>query len=82
MLEQDNLPSKLIGIYFSFFKLSIKKGEVDTKLMSALLTGVNRAFPFASVEPEQLGMINDIIRNLTHCSFITRAALITYRVVF
>lgn len=25
----------------------MKKGEVDSKMMSGLLTGVNRAFPYA-----------------------------------
>ena len=28
----------------------MKKGEVDSKMMAALLTGVNRAYPFAKCE--------------------------------
>jgi hypothetical protein len=39
----------IVDIYNSF-----TKGEVETKLMSALLTGVNRAFPYAALEPTQL----------------------------
>lgn len=65
-LQGDNLAGKLIGIYFSFFKLSISKGEVDTKLMSALLTGVNRAFPFASIEGEQLDQQMETMHKLVH----------------
>ena len=34
--------------------MSDVKGEIETKLMSALLTGVNRAFPYAALEPTQL----------------------------
>lgn len=43
----EDLAVKLMTIYFSFFKSSIKTNEVDSKLMSALLVGVVRAFPFA-----------------------------------
>jgi len=63
---ENNLASKLIGIYFSFFKMSITKGEVDTKLMSALLTGVNRAFPFATVQPENLDPQLETMYKLVH----------------
>ena len=45
--ESTEIATKLIGIYFSFFKLfAVKKGELDSKLISALLTGVNRAYPY------------------------------------
>ena len=30
-----------------FFKAFLKKGEMEAKMLSALLTGVNRAFPYA-----------------------------------
>lgn len=44
MLDDSNpeMANHMIKIYFSFFKASVKKGEVDTKMVSALLTGVNR----------------------------------------
>jgi len=61
-----NLASKLVNIYFSFFKLTIKKGEIDTKLMSALLTGVNRAFPYSSLEPKQLDQQMETMHKLVH----------------
>ncbi|QQP56404.1 CCAAT/enhancer binding protein (C/EBP)_ zeta [Caligus rogercresseyi] len=44
--EENAIAKKLIRIYFSFFKSSIKKGEIDSKLMAGLLTGVNRAIPY------------------------------------
>merc|ERR1712106_234354 len=76
--NQDNLAAKLIGIYFSFFKVSIKKGEVDTKLMKALLTGVNRAFPFASLEPAELDAQLETMHKLVHMvSFNTAIQALT-----
>ncbi|XP_040565499.1 CCAAT/enhancer-binding protein zeta [Lepeophtheirus salmonis] len=45
--KDEEIAKKMIQIYFSFFKSSIHKGEIDSKLMSGLLTGVNRAFPYA-----------------------------------
>ena len=61
-----SLAAKLIKIYFSFFSTSVKKGEVDTKLMKALLTGVNRAFPYAVLEPEELDKQMETVHKLVH----------------
>eukprot|EP00111_Clytia_hemisphaerica_P022985 TCONS_00067631-protein len=49
--EIKTLASKLVSLYFSFFKILVnKQGQSTdiqiTKLLSALLTGVNRAFPY------------------------------------
>ncbi|KAJ0170455.1 hypothetical protein K1T71_013826 [Dendrolimus kikuchii] len=48
--DDSKVAENLIRIYFSFFKASIKKGEIDSRLMSAILTGVKRAYPFADKE--------------------------------
>lgn len=48
--DDSKIAENLIRIYFAFFKASIKKGEIDSRLMSAILTGVKRAFPFADRE--------------------------------
>ncbi|XP_061725077.1 LOW QUALITY PROTEIN: CCAAT/enhancer-binding protein zeta [Cydia pomonella] len=45
--DDARIAENLIRIYFSFFKASIKKGDIDSRLMSAILTGVKRAYPFA-----------------------------------
>ncbi|XP_041986047.1 CCAAT/enhancer-binding protein zeta [Aricia agestis] len=45
--DDARIAENLIRIYFSFFKASIKKGEIDSRLMSAILTGVKRAYPYA-----------------------------------
>ncbi|RWS22974.1 CCAAT/enhancer-binding protein zeta-like protein, partial [Leptotrombidium deliense] len=48
--SDHNLADKLIKIYFDFFKLNLKKGEVNNKLMNAILTGVNRTFPYSKLD--------------------------------
>lgn len=40
----------LVDVYFSFFKATIKKGDIDSRLMAALLTGVKRALPYCARE--------------------------------
>jgi len=62
----SDLASALLNIYFSFFTISIKKGEIDTKLMSALLTGVNRAFPYSALNPAQLDTHIETMHKLVH----------------
>ncbi len=44
--SESVLADRAVKIYLGFFKACVKKGEINTKLMSALLTGVNRAFPY------------------------------------
>ena len=64
LLDEDefNLANKLIKIYFGFFKACVKKGDIDSKLMTALLTGVNRAYPYSRIGAdkmdEQVGFSN------------------------
>jgi len=48
--DDKPLANKLIGIYFGFFKSCIKKGDINNKMMSVLLTGVTRAFPYSKLE--------------------------------
>ncbi|VVC94542.1 unnamed protein product [Leptidea sinapis] len=48
--DDSKIAEDLIRIYFSFFKASIKKGDIDSRVMSAILTGVKRAYPFANRE--------------------------------
>ena len=44
------LARKLIEIYFQYFQSAVGEGEVQSKMLSALLTGVNRAYPFADLD--------------------------------
>lgn len=64
--DEDHLASKLISIYFSFFKSLVKKGEVHSKMLSALLTGVNRAFPFTKKDGVLISEKMDTLYKIVH----------------
>ncbi|KAF2357657.1 CCAAT-binding factor [Trinorchestia longiramus] len=46
--DDVSLVQKMIKLYFGFFKACTKTGEVDGKLMSVILRGLNRALPYAT----------------------------------
>lgn len=50
---------------FKLFKL-IFKGEVDSRMMSALLMGVNRAYPYAKLEIEKISEHIDTMYKIVH----------------
>lgn len=64
--DEASLAVTLIKLYFSFFKACIKKGEIDSRLMSALFTGVNRAFPFARKEINTIMEHIDTLYKVVH----------------
>ncbi|XP_055981645.1 CCAAT/enhancer-binding protein zeta [Sorex fumeus] len=45
--EDGELAGHLIALYFCFFRACVRKQEVASKMLGALLTGVNRAYPYA-----------------------------------
>nr|XP_027195187.1 CCAAT/enhancer-binding protein zeta-like [Dermatophagoides pteronyssinus] len=46
------LANHVIQIYFTIFTKCTKLGEVNSKIMSVLLTGVSRAFPYSKLESD------------------------------
>ncbi|CAG9857672.1 unnamed protein product [Phyllotreta striolata] len=64
--ESNNVPRKLIDVYFSFFKACVKTGDIDTRMMSALLTGLNRAYPYAKMDFENIQEHIDTMYRLVH----------------
>lgn len=68
MLSHDEaeLASKLITIYFSFFRACIKKKDIESKMLSALLSGVNRAYPYASSGDEKVKEQLDTLFKVVH----------------
>uniref|UniRef100_A0AAY4CCF4 CCAAT/enhancer-binding protein zeta n=1 Tax=Denticeps clupeoides TaxID=299321 RepID=A0AAY4CCF4_9TELE len=65
-LEEADLASKLITIYFSFFRACVKKKDVESKMLSALLTGVNRAYPYAKAGDEKVKEQMDTLFKVVH----------------
>ncbi|CAL8099727.1 unnamed protein product [Orchesella dallaii] len=45
--EHPEVAVKLINVYVAFFKGCVKTGDIDSKMMSGLLTGLNKAYPLA-----------------------------------
>ncbi|KAJ8309042.1 hypothetical protein KUTeg_013916 [Tegillarca granosa] len=82
--EEKKLASRLINIYFSYFKAFVKKGEVESKMMSALLSGVNRAYPYAKVDSEYIHGQMDTLYKIVHIvNFNTsiQALMLLYQVM-
>ena len=53
-------------VIYSLSKLIFIQGEVDSRLMSALLMGVNRAYPFAKLEMNKLSEHIHTMYKLVH----------------
>ncbi|XP_072542967.1 CCAAT/enhancer-binding protein zeta [Salminus brasiliensis] len=64
--EECDLATKLITIYFTFFRVCVQKKNVDSKMLSALLTGVNRAYPYAKVADEKVREQMDTLFKVVH----------------
>ncbi|XP_038161265.1 CCAAT/enhancer-binding protein zeta isoform X2 [Cyprinodon tularosa] len=64
--EEAPLASKLIAVYFSFFRVCVKKKDVESKMLSALLSGVNRAYPYAAAGDEKVKEQLDTLFRVVH----------------
>ncbi|CAD1478872.1 unnamed protein product [Heterotrigona itama] len=64
--KDEKLASTLIEVYFAFFKACLKKGEPDSRMMAAILTGVNRAYPFAKMNSNILDGYIDSVYKVVH----------------
>ncbi|EEC01674.1 conserved hypothetical protein, partial [Ixodes scapularis] len=58
--DEGPLARKLVSLYFDFFKRCVQKAQADSRTLRVLLTGVNRAFPYARAgAPEGTGVPDD-----------------------
>uniref|UniRef100_A0A3Q3J9Q0 CCAAT/enhancer-binding protein zeta n=1 Tax=Monopterus albus TaxID=43700 RepID=A0A3Q3J9Q0_MONAL len=64
--SEAELAAKLITIYFTFFRACIKKKDVESKMLSVLLSGVNRAYPYASTGDEKVREQLDTLFRVVH----------------
>uniref|UniRef100_UPI00398E8781 CCAAT/enhancer-binding protein zeta n=1 Tax=Pristiophorus japonicus TaxID=55135 RepID=UPI00398E8781 len=82
--EESDLAGKLIAVYFSFFHAYVKKAELDSKMLSALLSGVNRAFPYSKTDDEKImGQMDTLFRVVHVVNFTTsvQALMLLYQVM-
>ncbi|XP_008056908.1 CCAAT/enhancer-binding protein zeta [Carlito syrichta] len=64
--EESELANKLITLYFCFFRTCIKKKDIESKMLSALLTGVNRAYPYSQTGDEKVKEQVDTLFKVLH----------------
>uniref|UniRef100_A0A8C7ACZ8 CCAAT/enhancer-binding protein zeta n=2 Tax=Neovison vison TaxID=452646 RepID=A0A8C7ACZ8_NEOVI len=64
--EESELANKLITLYFCFFRTCIKKKNIESKMLSALLTGVNRAYPYAQTGDDKVREQVDTLFKVLH----------------
>ncbi|XP_004686350.1 PREDICTED: CCAAT/enhancer-binding protein zeta [Condylura cristata] len=64
--EESDLANKLITLYFCFFRSCIKKKDIESKMLSALLTGVNRAYPYSQTGDEKVREQVDTLFKVLH----------------
>ncbi|XP_022088681.1 CCAAT/enhancer-binding protein zeta-like [Acanthaster planci] len=64
--DEPDLATKLIVVYFSFFKACMRKQDAEQKMLGAVLTGVNRAYPFSNVGDERVGEQTDSLFKVVH----------------
>lgn len=63
---EAELAAKLIAIYFSFFRACVKKKDIESKMLSVLLSGVNRAYPYAGSGDEKVKEQLDTLFKVVH----------------
>uniref|UniRef100_A0A8C5NX47 CCAAT/enhancer-binding protein zeta n=1 Tax=Jaculus jaculus TaxID=51337 RepID=A0A8C5NX47_JACJA len=64
--EESELANKLITLYFCFFRTCIKKKDIDSKMLSAILTGVNRAYPYSQTGDDKVREQVDTLFKVLH----------------
>lgn len=64
--SEAELATKLIIIYFAFFRACVKKKDVESKMLSVLLSGVNRAFPYSTGGDEKVKEQLDTLFRVVH----------------
>ncbi|KAL1517383.1 hypothetical protein ABEB36_001152 [Hypothenemus hampei] len=64
--EESDVAKQLIQLYLAFFKACVKKGEVDSRMMSALLMGINRSYPYSKMQFEDLSAHVETFYRLVH----------------
>lgn len=62
-IDTKEMAKEVIELYLSFFKGCVKTGAIDSRLMGALLIGVNKSYPHvrAGIQPEQIQTMYKIV---------------------
>jgi len=76
---QPQLAIDSIHTFFSLFRLCMQRGTLENKLLSAVLTGINRAFPYAmeaetattAADPSKPSVLRDILTTADELFVVT-----------
>ena len=60
------LAKRLIDTYFEFFETTVEGKELESKMLSALLIGINRAHPFAELDSVFFDKYSDSLFKIIH----------------
>lgn len=71
--SEKELANRLMDVYFGFFKKCIQGGDINNKLMLALLTGVSRALPFSTIGRQAVTEHMETLFKLIHISNVNIA---------
>jgi ribosome biogenesis protein MAK21 len=68
----SELPNTLMRIYFALFEACLEGTGAKSKLLAALLTGVNRAFPYSALDADFMAArVNALFRIVHTTTFNT-----------
>lgn len=62
-IDTKEMAKEVIELYLSFFKACVKTGAIDSRLIGALLVGVNKSYPQirSGIQPEQVQTMYKIV---------------------
>lgn len=62
-IDTKDIAKEIIELYLSFFKACVKTGAIDSRLIGALLSGVNKTYPHvrSGIQPEQIQTMYKIV---------------------
>lgn len=62
-IDTKEMAKEVVELYLSFFKACVKTGAIDSRLIGALLVGVNKSYPhvLSGIQPEQIQTMYKIV---------------------
>lgn len=62
-IDTKDIAKEVIELYLAFFKACVKTGAIDSRLIGALLVGVNKSYPHvrSGIQPEQIQTMYKIV---------------------
>ncbi|XP_077594682.1 CCAAT/enhancer-binding protein zeta isoform X2 [Stigmatopora nigra] len=64
--EEKELAARLVSVYFAFFQACVAERDLRSKMLGALLTGVNRAYPYAGENDRAVEEQTDTLFRVAH----------------